>query len=69
MVAPFSRTPSRYHWLPVALLEVSVLLPAVQNCTEPLGVIVGVAGIVLTVTVVIVEAALVQAFPPVTFTV
>ncbi len=53
----------------MALLEVSVLLPALQNCAEPPGVIVGVAGIALTVTVVIAEAALVQTFPSVTFTV
>ena len=68
-MAPLSRTPSRYHWLPVALLDVNVLPPALQNCTEPLGVIVGVAGIALTVTAVIADAALVQPFPSVTFTV
>jgi xanthosine utilization system XapX-like protein len=42
----------------VALLDVRVTLPPVQNVVGPLGVIVGVAGIGLTVTVVIAEAAL-----------
>ena len=55
--------------MPAALLEVSVLLPALQNCAAPLGMIVGVAGIGLTVTVVMAEAALLQPFPPVTLTV
>ena len=46
--------------MPVVLLEVSVTLPPEQNVTAPLGVIVGVAGVVLTVTVVAAEAALEQ---------
>ena len=49
-----------YHWLPEALLEVNVTLPPVQKVVGPPGVIVGVAGIGLTVTVVIAEAALLQ---------
>ena len=36
--------PFRYHWFPIALLEVSVTLPPVQNVVGPPGVIVGVAG-------------------------
>ena len=48
------------HWLPVALLDVRVTLPPVQNVVGPPGVIVGVAGIGLTVTVVAAEAALLQ---------
>jgi len=46
--------------LPLALLEVSVTLPPVQNVVGPPGVIVGVAGIGLTVTAVAAEAALEQ---------
>src|SRR5437773_2007772 len=60
LVAPTMGLPSRYHWLPDALLEVRVTLPPVQNVVGPPGVIVGVAGIGLTVTVVAAEAALVQ---------
>ena len=52
--------PLRNHWLPVALLEVSVTLPPAQNVVGPPALTVGVAGIGLTVTVVAVEAALVQ---------
>ena len=50
----------RYHWLPVALLEVSVTLPPAQNVVGPPGVIVGVAGAGFTVTVVADDAALLQ---------
>jgi hypothetical protein len=46
--------------LPLALLDVSVTLPPVQNEVGPPGVIVGVAGSGVTVTVVAAEAALVQ---------
>jgi xanthosine utilization system XapX-like protein len=46
--------------LPVALLDVSVTLPPAQNVVGPLGVIVGVAGIALTVTLVADDAALLQ---------
>jgi hypothetical protein len=62
--------PSINHWLPVALLDVSVTLPPKeQNVVGPPGVIVGVAGSGFTVTVVAEEAALVQLFPSVTLTV
>ena len=44
LVAPPIRTPPRYHWFPVALLEVNVTLPPAQNVVEPPGAIVGVAG-------------------------
>ncbi len=44
--------PLRYHWLPVALLEVSTTLPPAQKVVGPPGVIVGVAGSGLTVTTV-----------------
>ena len=50
----------RYHWLPEALLEVRVTLPPAQKVVGPPGVIVGVAGIGLTVTDVWAEAALLQ---------
>ncbi len=46
--------------MPEALLEVSVTLPPVQKVVGPPGVIVGAAGIGLTVTVVAAEAALAQ---------
>jgi hypothetical protein len=46
--------------LPDALLEVSVTSPPVQNVVGPLGVIVGVAGAGVTVTVVDADAALGQ---------
>ena len=54
--------PFRYHWFPLALLEVSVTLPPWQNVVDPLGVIVGIGGIGLTVTTVAVEGELLQ--PP-----
>jgi hypothetical protein len=63
LVAPLIRLPSRYHWLPVALLEVRVTLPPVQNVVGPPGVIVGVAGVGFTVTLVEEDGALAQ--PPV----
>src|SRR5258706_16076148 len=59
-VAPPMGLPFRNHWLPDALLDVSVTLPPVQKVVGPPGVIVGVAGGGLTVTVVGAEAALVQ---------
>jgi hypothetical protein len=45
--------PPTYHWLPVALDDVSVTLPPVQKAVGPPGVIVGVAGLGLTVTLVV----------------
>ena len=48
--------------MPLALLEVSVTLPPSQNVVAPLGVIVGVAGVGVTVTVVGFEGALLH--PP-----
>src|SRR5258708_39926199 len=45
--------PLRDHWLPVALLEVSVTEPPAQKVVGPPGVIVGVAGIGLTMTLVV----------------
>ena len=44
----------------MALLEVSVTLPPAQNVVGPPGVMVGVAGIGLTVTVVAADGALGQ---------
>ena len=50
MVAPPIGEPSRFHWLPVADDEVNVTVP--PHCViEPAGVIVGVAGTGLMVTV------------------
>jgi hypothetical protein len=46
--------------LPLALLDVKVTLPPVQNVVGPPGVIVGVAASGVTVTVVAVEGALGQ---------
>ena len=57
-VAPLIATLFRYHWLPLALLEVSVTLPLAQNVVGPLGVIVGVGGIGFTVTLVAADGAL-----------
>jgi hypothetical protein len=54
--------PFRYHWFPLALLEVNVTLPPWKNVVGPLGVIVGVGGVGFTVTTVAAEAALLQ--PP-----
>jgi hypothetical protein len=51
-VAPPIGEPSRYHWLPVALLEVSVTLSPAQKVVGPLALIVGVDGIGFTTTVV-----------------
>ncbi len=53
--------PLRYQALPVALLEVSVTLPPLQNVVGPPAVIDGVGGIALTVTVTASDGALVQA--------
>ena len=47
--------------LPLALLEVRVTLPPAQNDVGPLGVMVGVAGKGLTVTVMAFEGARFQA--------
>jgi hypothetical protein len=46
--------------LPLALLDVNVTLPPSQNVVGPPGVMVGVAGVGLMVTVVAVEGALGQ---------
>jgi hypothetical protein len=46
--------------LPLALDDVSVTLPPAQKVVGPAGVIVGVAGIGLTVTLVADDAALAQ---------
>jgi hypothetical protein len=59
-VAPAMTAAPLYHWFPLALLDVSVTLPPVQNVVGPLGVIVGVAGAGVTVTAVDAEAALGQ---------
>ena len=59
-VAPPIGEPFNDHWLPVALDDVSVTLPPAQNVVGPPGVIVGVDGIALTVTVVAADAELVQ---------
>ncbi len=48
-VAPPMGLPSRDHWFPVALLEVSVTLPPAQKVVGPPGVMVGV-GVALTLT-------------------
>ena len=53
-------TPSLYHWLPVADDEVKTTDPPAQNVVGPPALIVGVAGAVLTVTVVPPLAALEQ---------
>jgi hypothetical protein len=57
-VAPPSGLPLSNHWLPVALLDVNVTLPPAQKVVAPPALIVGVAGIGLTVTEVAVEVAL-----------
>ena len=56
------------HTLLVALLEVKVTLPPAQNVVAPPAVIVGVAGVGLTVTTVAAEVAE-QLFASVTCTV
>src|SRR5260221_535463 len=53
LVAPPMGLPLRDHWFPVALLDVRVTLPPAQKVVGPPGVIVGVAGIGLTVTFVV----------------
>ena len=62
MVAPAIGLPFRYHWFPLALLEVSVTLPPSKNVVGPLGVIVAVGGVGFTVTAVAVEGEVLQ--PP-----
>ena len=52
--------PSRNHWLPDALLDVSVTLPPAQNVVGPPALIVGVAGIGVAVTVTGADAGLEQ---------
>ena len=59
-VSPARSVTPLYHWLPDALLDVSVTLPPVQNVVGPPGVIVGVGGAGLTVTFVADEDALLQ---------
>jgi hypothetical protein len=60
LVAPPIGLPLRYHWLPDALLEVSVTLPPVQNVVGPPALMVGVAGVGVTVTAVDEDDALGQ---------
>jgi hypothetical protein len=55
--------------LPVALLDVSVTLPPAQKVVGPPGVIVGVGGSGVTVTIAGADAALVQLLPSVIVTV
>jgi len=62
LVEPPIGLPFRYHWFPLALLEVSVTLPPWQNVVDPFGVIVGVGGSGFTVTTVAAEGELLQ--PP-----
>jgi hypothetical protein len=50
LVAPPIGVPLRYHWLPVALLEVRVTVPPAQNVVGPPALIVGVAGTGVAVT-------------------
>ena len=58
-LAPLIGEPFRYHWLPVALLDVSVTLPPWQNVVAaPPVLIVGVVGVGFTVTVIAADAAL-----------
>ena len=52
-MAPEIKDPFRYHWLPLALLELSVTLPPAQNVVGPPALIVGVAGVALPTTVVL----------------
>ncbi len=67
-MAPAIELPSLYHWLPLALLEVNTTLPPSQNVVAPPAVMLGVEGIGFSVTVVALEAELVQPLE-VTFTV
>jgi hypothetical protein len=62
LVAPPIGLPFRYHWFPLALLEVSVTLPPSKKVVGPLGVVVGVGGVGFTVTMVAAEVELLQ--PP-----
>ena len=68
LVSPAIAVPFRFHWLPVAEDELSTTELPWQNVVGPPAVIVGVAGVGLTVTVVIAEVAL-QLLPLVTVTV
>ena len=52
-VSPPMELPLRNHWLPLALLDVSVTLPPVQKVVGPPGVIVGVEGLEFTTTFVV----------------
>jgi hypothetical protein len=62
LVAPPIGEPFRYHWLPVALLDVSVTLPPAQNVVGPPALIVGVAGMALIATVAVPVAWQPEAF-------
>jgi hypothetical protein len=59
-VAPEIGAPLTDHWLPLAALEVSVTLPPAQKVVALPALIVGVAGIGLTVTAVAADEALLQ---------
>ena len=56
MVAPLINVPLLYHWLPDPAEEVSVTLPPAQNVRGPPALIVGVAGVGFTATVVPADA-------------
>ena len=60
MVAVGIATPSLYHWLPVLDDELNTTLPPVQKLVAVAAVIVGVAGVGFTVTVVAALGALGQ---------
>ncbi len=64
-VAPVIAVPLLYHWLPVAADDVSVTLLPVQNVVAPVVVTVGVAGVVVTITVVAADIGEKQPFVPV----
>src|SRR6185369_3140186 len=66
-VSPAIGLPPRFHWLPLALLELSVMLP-VQLEVPPTGVMVGCGGSGLTVTTTAADVGLTQ-FSSVTTTV
>ena len=53
---------SLYHWLPVAAEDVSITLPPSQKVVAPPAVMVGLAGIGLTVTVVFADGGDEQPF-------
>jgi len=52
-VAPGIGAPLRRHWLPLGALEIRVTPPPTQNVIEPTLEIEGVAGVALTVTLVV----------------